>query len=178
MFRGSPPHNVKAEIHVSPKKASATAAPLQLKSPKKHLSGHRQHYFAPLLVASSAEFVCPLPLCSAFAYNRLCDTFILLGVLSRIWNINLNAFSQKGSDVSELPFKPRFETPDVRGKTGHCLSLSPHQPPPFLISVEARSRKYRVYLCQNFSGVHFATLTLFVETDGTKFRSWNIGVLV
>jgi hypothetical protein len=60
----------------------------------------------------------PLPLCSAFTYYRLCDTFILLGVLSRIWNINLNAFSQKGSDVGDLPFKPRLRPLECGEKQG------------------------------------------------------------
>jgi hypothetical protein len=73
--------------------------------------------FAGVVVSRIRICVCP-PLCPTFAYYRLCDTFILLGLLSRIWNINLNAFSQKGSDVSELPFKPRLRTLECGGKQG------------------------------------------------------------
>jgi len=95
MFRGSPPNNVKAEIHASSKRlppqrrhsCSSNSPNAPYRTPAA--------LFTPLPVSSSAEFVCPLPLCSAFAYYRLCNAFIILGVLSRIWNINLNAFSRR-----------------------------------------------------------------------------------
>jgi hypothetical protein len=126
MFRGSPPNNVIAEIHAS----------------SKRLPPQRRHYcssnpleasyrtpaalfcaFAGVVVSRIRMSVCP-PLCPAFTYYRLLRHFHSSRSSLKNLEYYLECIFPKGSDVSDLPFKPRLRPLECGGKQSTPVTLA------------------------------------------------------